>query len=257
MSLYIRSRRHARALVGIAALALVVCSTAGAAPGDPIAADDFVTTTAGTLVTFNPLANDVDPEGETLRMDRIGDFMGADPLLLLLVSDGDTGETLFEPLAPHTGVFSFQYAVADESGNIDKARVYISVRATDVPTVEGHGAFGVEHGQRTAFEFSAGPAGGGGVTGSFSLQRFRGDNITFTSDSIDSLTGSGPDATMTGTGTFNGTPGYSFTVELVEKGTPGGFKGDRIGVEIRDPGGAVVYTTDGTTAISGGNVQVL
>ena len=255
MSLKIRSRRCARALVGTVTLALVVCATAGAAPGDPVAADDFVTTTAGTPVSFNPLANDVDPDGETLRMDRIGDFTG-DELLLSLTSDGTTGETVFEPLAPLTGTFGFQYAVADESGNIDKARVFVSVRATDVPTIDGHGAFGVEHGQRTAFEFSAGPAGGG-LTGSFFLQRFRGDNITFESDSIGSLTGSGPDATMTGTGTFNGTPGHSFSVQLVEKGAPGGFKGDRIGVEIRDPNGVVVYTTNGTTAISGGNVRVL
>jgi hypothetical protein len=98
---------------------------------------------------------------------------------------------------------------------------------------------------------------GSDLAGSFFLQRFRGDNITFVADSVESLTGTGPDATMTGTGTYNGTPGYSFTVELVEKGAPGGFKGDRIGVEIRDPAGTVVYTTHGTTAISGGNVQVL
>jgi hypothetical protein len=235
-------------------VALVVCTAAGAAAGDPVATDDFITTTAGVPVSFNPLANDVDTDGETLRMDRLGDFTGAE-LLLLLTSDGTTGETVFEPLAPFTGVFGFQYAVADESGNIDKARVFVSVRATDVPTIEGHGAFGVEHGQRTAFEFSAGPTGGG-LSGSIFLQRFRGDNITFTSDSIESLTGTGPDATMTGTGTFNGMPGYSFSTEFVEKGAPGGYKGDRIGVEIRDPGGVVVYTTNGATAISGGNVQV-
>jgi hypothetical protein len=234
-----------------------VCAAAGAAVSqDPVAADDFVTTTAGTPVSFNMLANDVDPDGEALRVDRLGNFTGADPLLLLLVSDGLTGETMFEPLAPHTGVFGFQYAIADESGNIDKARVFVSVRATDVPTIEGQGAFDVENGHRTAFEFTAGPVGSD-LAGTFFLQRFRGDNVTFVADSIESLTGTGPDATMTGTGTFNGTPGYSFTVELVEKGAPGGFKGDRIGVEIRDPSNAVVYTTDGTTAISNGNVQVL
>lgn len=251
-----RGRGRGRALLAVTTIALVVCTTAGAAPGDPVATDDFVTTVTGVPVTFNPLANDVDPEGGTLRMDRLGNFTGADPLLEALISDGTTGETTFVPRAPFTGVFGFQYAVADEDGNIDKAHVQVSVRAIDVPTVEGHGSFDVENGRRTAFEFSAGPASVGGVGGSFFLQRFRGENITFLG-SVASLSGTGPDATMTGTGSFNGEPGYSFTVHLVEKGVPGGFKGDRIGVEISDPGGTVVYTTNGTTAISGGNVQVL
>jgi hypothetical protein len=255
MTLHIRFRGRARALAAAAALGLIVCTAAGAAADDPVAADDFVTTTVGAPVSFNPLANDVDPNGEILRMDRLGNFTGADPLLLSLFSDGLTGETVFEPRAPYTGVFSFQYVIADESGNIDKARVFVSVRETDVPTIAGQGAYDVENGRRTAFEFAGGLAGGS-LTGSFFLQRFRGDNITFVADSIESLTGSGPDATMTGTGTFNNEPGYSFSLQLVEKGDPGGFKGDRIGVEIRDLSDAVVYSTQGTTAISHGNVLV-
>jgi hypothetical protein len=256
MAFHIRSRGRVRALLAAAVIALVVCATAGAAPGDPVATDDFVTTTAGVPVAFNPLDNDFDPDGGTLRMDRLGNFTGADPLLLSLSSDGLTGETVFEPRAPYTGVFGFQYAVIDEEGLVDKARVWISVRETDMPTVDGFGSYDAENGHRTRFEFAAGP-GLGGIAGSFFLQRFRGENITFVSDSIDSLSGSGPDATMTGTGSFNGNPGYSFTVQLVEKGEPGGYKGDRIGVEIRDPSGTVVYTTGGTQAISGGNVRVL
>jgi Bacterial Ig domain len=249
-----RGRGRGRALLAAATVALVVCATAGAAPGDPVATDDFVTTTAGVSVTFNPMANDVDTDGGTLRMDRLGNFTGAE-LLESLFSDGTTGETIFQSVPSVTGVFSFQYAVADEDGNIDKARAFISVREVDVPTVTGDGAYGVENGQRTHFEFNAGPSAAG-VGGSFFLQRFRGENITFLG-SVESLSGTGPDATMAGTGTFNGEPGHTFTVQLLEKGEPGGFKGDRIGVEIRDAGGTVVYTTSGTTAISGGNVSVL
>jgi Bacterial Ig domain len=251
----LRRKGQVRALLAAAAIALVVSATAGAAGGEPVATDDFITTTAGMPVEFNPLANDVDPDGGSLRMDRLGDFEGADPLLESLFSDGTTGQTIFLPRAPFTGVFSFLYAVADEDGNIDKARVFVSVREVDVPTVAGHGAYDVENGHRTAFDFSAGPSGGG-VGGGFFLQRYRGENITF-NGSVESLSGTGPDATMTGTGTFNGQPGYTFAVDLLEKGSPGGFKGDRIGVEIRAPGDAVVYSTHGTTAISGGNVQVL
>jgi hypothetical protein len=251
----LRRKGQARALLAAAAIALVVSATAGAAGGEPVATDDFITTTTGVAVEFNPLANDVDPDGGTLRMDRLGNFEGADPLLDSLFSDGTTGQTIFVPRAPFTGVFSFLYAVADEDGNIDKARAFVSVREVDVPTIAGHGAYDVENGHRTTFDFSAGPAGGG-VGGSFFLQRYRGANITF-DGTVESLSGTGPNATALGTGTFNGDGGYTFTVQLLEKGSPGGFKGDRIGVEIRAPGGGVVYSTNGTTAISSGNVQVL
>jgi hypothetical protein len=251
----LRRKGQGRALLAAAAIALVVSATAGAAGGEPVATDDFITTTAGTAVEFNPLANDVDPDGGSLHIDRLTNFEGADPLLEALSLDGSTGQTIVQPRAPFTGVFSFLYVVADENGDIDKARAFVSVREVDVPTVAGHGAFDVENGHRTAFDFSAGPSGGG-LGGNFSLQRNRGASIRF-EGSVESLGGTGPDATMTGTGTFNGAPGYTFTVDLLEKGSPGGFKGDRIGVEIRAPGGAVVYSTHGTNAISSGNVQVL
>ena len=241
-------RGRSRVLLAACAVALVVCTTAAAA-APPVAADDFATTTAGSPVTFNALANDGDPDGGPVQMIRIDDFSGADPLLEALFVDGFSGEITFQPRAPFTGVFSFRYVIEDDEGDVAKTRVQVSVRETDVPTVEGHGMFD-DQGHRTGFEFSAGPAGG-----SFFLQR-AGGGARFLG-SVDSLTGNGPNATVKGTGTFNGELGYSFEATLLEKGFPGGLKGDRIGVEIRDSGGAVVYTTGGTTAISGGNVQVL
>ena len=239
---------RSRVLLAVLAVALVVVTTAGAAVA-PVAADDFVTTTAGTPVTFNAFANDVDPDGGPVQMIRIENFSGADPLLEALFVDGFSGEITFQPRAPFTGVFGFQYVIEDDEGDIAKTHVQVSVREIDVPTVVGHGMFD-DAGHRTVFEFDAGPAGG-----TFFLQRSGGGARL--SGSVASVTGSGPNATMTGTGSFNGEPGYSFEATLVEKGSPGGFKGDRIGVVVRDSGGAVVYTTGGTTAISGGNVQVL
>jgi hypothetical protein len=259
MTSKVRSTGRVRALLIAAAIALVVASAAGAAPGDPIANDDFVTTTIGQPVAFNVLANDLDAEGGTLTVDRIDEFTGADPLLLSLSSDASTGAVEFEPRSPFTGVFGFRYVVVDEDGNVAKAHVRVSVREVDVPTVAGDGAYDVDSGRRTHFEFSAGPAAsavGSAVAGTFSIQRFRGEHITF-DGAVTSLEGSGPDATMSGTGTWNGTPGYTFTVTLVEKGDPGGYKGDRLGVEVLDPSGTVVYSTGGANPISGGNVSVL
>lgn len=247
---------RARALLAAAATALIVVTAAGAAPGDPVAVDDFVTTTVGTPVTFNPLAND-SAGGGTLRIDRIDDFTGADPLLLALSIDGFTGETTVEPRAPHTGVFTFRYVAADEDGDVGKARVHVSVRATNVPTVAGLGSYDAESGNRTAFELEAAPLpGGAGVTGAVFFERFRPTHDAFLG-TVTTLSGTGPNATLGGTGVLNGLPGYTFTVQLVEKGEPGAHKGDRIGVVIRGPGGAVVYSTGGTTPISTGNVKVL
>lgn len=254
MTLHLPWNRRLRALAASAALTLVVCSAAGAAGGGPRAADDFATTTVGVGVGLNVLANDVDPEGESLRVVQIDTFSGADPLLLALFVDAN-GDVFVVPRAPHTGVFSFRYLVEDESGNVAKAKAFFSVRTVDVPTVTGRGEFPTGNG-RVQFELSVGP-GGEGPTGTFHLQRFRGPNFSFDADTIDTLTGTGPDATMTGTGTWNGSPGYSFTAQFVEKGDPGAFKGDRIGIEIKNPDGHVVFSTDGTTALSSGNVGVL
>jgi len=254
MTLHLPWKRRARALAASAVLTLIVCSAAGAAGGDPRAADDFATTTIGVGVGFNVLANDVDPEGESLRVVQVDTFSGADPLLLALFLDAN-GDVFVVPRAPHTGVFSFRYLVEDETGHVGKAKAFVSVRAVDVPTVTGRGEFQTGTG-RVQFELSVGPAGEG-FAGTFHLQRFRGANISFDADTIDSLAGTGPDATMTGTGTWSGSPGYSFTAHFVEKGDPGAFKGDQIGIEIRDPAGDVVFTTGGTTALSSGNVGVL
>ncbi len=243
------TRGRGRALLAVVVVALVVSATAGAAAA-PVATDDFVTTTAGAPVTFNAFANDHDPDGGSLQMIRIEDFSGADPLLESLFVDGFTGEVTFQPRAPFTGVFGFEYAIEDPDGDIAKARVQVSVRAVDVPTVTGHGMFD-DNGRRTLFEISAGPSAGLG--GTFSLQR-AGGGARFLG-AVTSVSGTGPNASMSGTGSFNGEPGHTFDLDVVEKGSPGALKGDHIAIEIRDPGGAVVYTA--STPVSAGNIQVL
>lgn len=259
MALSPLSARRLRALAGAATVALLLTASAGASGGDPKPANDFATTTAGVPVAFNVLANDVDPDGGTLTMGRIGDFIGANPLLLALSVD-DLGNVVVEPRPGHTGVFSFEYHAVDDTGRVGKARASVSVRAIDVPTVAGLGQFQTGAGA-VAFELD-GAVAGEGFAGFLRLSRYRGAGISFVANAIASLGGTGPNARMTGTGTWNGSPGHSFTLELVEKGEPGAFAGDRIGVEIRDPGGAIVFTTagfsaDGARALSSGNVSVL
>lgn len=59
-------------------------------------------------------------------------------------------------------------------------------------------------------------------------------------------------ATMSGTGRWNGVPGYKFTAEAIDAGEPGAGR-DRFTMTIRSPQGAVVATVSGV--IDAGNIQ--
>lgn len=247
MTLSRRSKGRVRALLAALVTALVVSTAAGAAAA-PTALDDFATTTAGTPVTFNLFGNDSDPDGGPVSIARFDAFTGANPLLESLSLNGLTGEVTVQPRAPHTGVFGFRYIIEDEDGEVAKAHAQVSVRATDVPTVSGHGLLDDGTADRVAFDFGSG-------AGTFFLQR-SGGGATL-DGTVTSATGTGPNATLAGSGTFNGEPGHTFVVTVVEMGFPGALKGDRVGVEVRDAHGTVVYTTSGANPILGGNAQVL
>lgn len=57
--------------------------------------------------------------------------------------------------------------------------------------------------------------------------------------------------TFSGTGHWNGNPGYTFTVRAMDAGEPG--RRDAITITIMDPSGTIVSTVTGTLA--GGNIQ--
>ena len=88
-----------------------------------------------------------------------------------------------------------------------------------------------------------------------SLVQARGaGKFTFNGD-VDSIVGSGNSATMTGTGTYNGVAGYTFSITVVDNGAPGS-RSDTIDVVIRDAAGAVVFTSDGPELLKPGNITV-
>jgi hypothetical protein len=57
---------------------------------------------------------------------------------------------------------------------------------------------------------------------------------------------------MTGTGTWDGTSGHTFEVEIVDRGEQG--YGDRYGIRIDDPDGNLLYRTVGY--LTSGDIQV-
>jgi hypothetical protein len=85
--------------------------------------------------------------------------------------------------------------------------------------------------------------------------RSKGGKNRFHGDVVLTLTTSGNTGTWTGTGSWNGASGYSFTVSVVDNGTSG-KKGDTISIVIKSPSNAIVFSTSGAKPLKGGNIVV-
>jgi hypothetical protein len=108
---------------------------------------------------------------------------------------------------------------------------------------------------RTSFGFNAIPQAGGLFSGQFQLRSNNGKN-RFHGNVVTNLSSSGNTATWSGTGDWNGQPGYTFTISVVDNGSSGSKKLDTISITITSPTNAVVYTTGGAQVLKGGNVTV-
>ncbi|MGQ9409910.1 Ig-like domain-containing protein [Mycolicibacterium gilvum] len=107
----------------------------------PIAVDDAATTSANTPIVITPLANDTDPDGDTLTLTTVSDTLNGGTVTI-------NGTTLtYTPATNHTGSDTFSYTVTD--GKItDTATVTITINPgsliTPVGTVTTLDAAGVQ-----------------------------------------------------------------------------------------------------------------
>jgi uncharacterized repeat protein (TIGR01451 family) len=108
---------------------------------------------------------------------------------------------------------------------------------------------------RTNFGFNAIPEAGGVWKGQFQL-RSNNNKSKFHARSVSTLSSSGNSATWSGTGTWNGQANYAYVISVVDNGSSGPKKGDKISITITSPAGVVVYTTGGFQTLKGGNVTV-
>ncbi|SOD98089.1 Ig-like domain-containing protein [Caenispirillum bisanense] len=106
--------------------------TDGGGSGDtnraPVAQNDSLSTAAGTAVTFAPLGNDSDPDGDTLSI--VGNTL---PAHGSLAKAGD--QWTYTPASGFTGTDSFQYTISDGALQ-DTATISVSV----TPPPSGGGA---------------------------------------------------------------------------------------------------------------------
>jgi hypothetical protein len=94
----------------------------------PVAGDDAATTDAGVPVTINVLANDSDPDGDTLTVTA-----ATDPANGTAVVNADNTIT-YTPDAGFTGTDTFDYTVDDGNGGTDTATVTVTVNEVTPPT---------------------------------------------------------------------------------------------------------------------------
>lgn len=86
----------------------------------PVAGADFASVAAGEAVTINVLANDIDPDGDRIRLDGLFSDNGR------VVANNDGTVTYFADPG-FSGPDTFHYFVQDANGDITKAEVTVTV----------------------------------------------------------------------------------------------------------------------------------
>jgi hypothetical protein len=150
------------------------------------------------------------------------------------------------------GTFTITVTVADDE--LGQAAASVRVVARDVPSTSGtlRGAGTIKTGHAKArFAFFA-RSDGAELSGKLTLVTRRG---VFVGTKVTSLSVNAPNATWTGTGSWNGKRRYTFTASI----TDGRTKGDRRGVDtasftVRDRHGVVVF--QGSGPVKSGDVAI-
>jgi probable HAF family extracellular repeat protein len=110
--------------------------------------------------------------------------------------------------------------------------------------VTGHGRFGTDGNGQVSFDFGQ----------TVSLRRIHGQRIDFVGEP-ESLAVSDRSATLTGTGRLGSDDGYTFELIVVDR-APWGRLEDTVDAVVRDPGGAVVFTSLGPQVLKQGDLRI-
>lgn len=98
----------------------------------PEAVADVATTEINDAISIDVLANDFDPEGDRLRVTRVGDPSQGRATII-------NGEIRYIPNVNFVGTDTFEYTIRDADGNRDTAQVDVTVTGVPVPngTISG------------------------------------------------------------------------------------------------------------------------
>lgn len=196
----------------------------------------------GNVVTLTGFGSDPEGGAVSYRWNQVGETATAFPVIL---DDPAAAEPTFT--APWVGSASvtlvFQLTVTDSGGatatdecNVVVKPKTISDSAYNYPVTGYRASFSVN------VSYASTPSGS--LTYYYLKTR-----MNLVSTGITNVTVSGKTATITGTGTVNGTTGYTFTATVID-GSP-----DQFGITITKSNGSLYYSA-ATSAISGGNLVV-
>jgi predicted RNA-binding protein with EMAP domain len=96
----------------------------------PVAADDSISTMEDTAISIDVLANDTDPEGDTLNISGVGTPSHGSAVI-------DADSITYTPDADYNGSDSFSYTVSDGNGGTDTAAVTVTIESVNDPPVTG------------------------------------------------------------------------------------------------------------------------
>jgi len=91
----------------------------------PVAVDDVATTDVGTPVTIDAVANDTDPDGDTLTITSIGTPTNGTATL------NPDGTVTYTPTGDFTGDDTISYVVDDGNGGTDTGEIVVTVAEPD------------------------------------------------------------------------------------------------------------------------------
>jgi Ca-activated chloride channel family protein len=215
--------------------------------GPPVAVDDSASTLEDAPVTIGVLANDTDPNGDTLTV-----VSASSPAQGTAVINGDGTITYTPDPSIFDATDTFTYTISDGHGLTDNATVTVDVKG--LPSTPGKvtgGQANLDNNTNAGFNVQSGD----GTTFKGQLQfNDKLENIKLHSESMTALAidPSGTTATFKGTAEVNGVSGYTFKAIVKDNGEPG--TNDSFLIVIKDPSNTTVYMRGGT--LSGGNIQI-
>jgi uncharacterized repeat protein (TIGR01451 family) len=180
----------------VSAPATVSITVTALANRAPTANDDTSSTVANTPVTVGVLANDNDPDGDTLTV------IGNTPPLHGLVTC-TAGDCTYTPASGYTGPDSFTYTISDGHGHTASATVNVTVTATPPATLEANlavtvsGPKTVQPGTSATFTLTVQNGGPDTATNVVVTDTLPGD-LTLLSDSVVWSGVSGASCTVSG-----------------------------------------------------------
>jgi len=231
---------------GGTATAHVSVTVTTAANRAPTAMDDSATTNQNTAVTISVLANDSDPDGDTLTVTSV-----SAPAHGTAVKNSN-GTITYSPASGFLGTDSFTYTISDGRGGTASATVTVFVvSSSSTGKVTGGGWIPVGSGSgRGNFGFNASSQGvPDNATGHLTYDT--GKNGITVHGTVERLTVSGIQADFSGSCTLkNGNP-CRFAVHVEDHGAGAS---DRFKVTVFDRNGNTIHQADAT--LGAGDIQV-